>query len=72
MNVSFSGVDEEDDNSSTTGIINIENSDGLFNGMVTYFGDGVFNLKGQKVSSGSLENLPKGVYIVNGKKVVVE
>jgi hypothetical protein len=33
----------------------------------------VFNLNGQMVKSNStsLENLPKGIYIVNGKKYVV-
>ncbi|MBQ8706405.1 MAG: chitobiase/beta-hexosaminidase C-terminal domain-containing protein [Paludibacteraceae bacterium] len=32
----------------------------------------VYNLKGQKVSNGSFRNLPKGVYIVNGKKVIID
>lgn len=33
---------------------------------------GVFNLDGQKVCEGeSTQNLPKGIYIVNGRKVVV-
>ena len=33
---------------------------------------GVFNLDGQKVRDGeSTQNLPKGIYIVNGRKVVV-
>lgn len=32
----------------------------------------VYNLSGQKVSDGSLNGLPKGVYIVNGKKVVID
>jgi hypothetical protein len=34
--------------------------------------DGVFNLKGQKVAAkfADLQKLPKGVYIINGKKVV--
>ena len=33
---------------------------------------GVYNLKGQKVSgkAGDLQKLPKGVYIINGEKVV--
>lgn len=36
--------------------------------------DGVYNLNGQKVRQGnaSMENLPKGVYVVNGKRVVVK
>ena len=33
---------------------------------------GVFNLDGQKVRDGeSTQDLPKGIYIVNGRKVVV-
>ena len=34
----------------------------------------VYNLQGQKVRSGvsSLAGLPKGVYIINGSKVVVK
>lgn len=66
MTVAFSDFDDE---SSTTGIINVEMPEALDNSCT--FG-GVYNLKGQKVSDGSLENLPKGVYIVNGKKKVVE
>ena len=33
---------------------------------------GVFNLKGQKLSgkAADLKKLPKGVYIINGEKVV--
>jgi hypothetical protein len=34
--------------------------------------DAVYNLNGQKVSNGSLEGLSKGIYIVNGKKKIVE
>lgn len=34
--------------------------------------EGVYNLNGQKVSDGnSTDNLPKGIYIVNGRKMVV-
>lgn len=33
--------------------------------------DGVYNLSGQKVAD-STENLPKGIYIVNGKKVSIK
>ena len=32
--------------------------------------DGIYNLRGQKMNSA--ESLPKGIYIVNGKKVVVK
>lgn len=33
---------------------------------------GVYNLRGQKVSESLLNDLPKGVYVVNGKKVVID
>lgn len=34
--------------------------------------EGVYNLNGQKVSDGdSTDNLPKGIYVVDGRKVVV-
>ena len=32
----------------------------------------VYNLSGQKVATGSLEGLPKGIYLLNGKKYVVK
>jgi hypothetical protein len=36
------------------------------------FGEGIFNVKGQKVAGKAtdLEKLPKGVYIINGEKVM--
>jgi hypothetical protein len=36
------------------------------------YGEGIFNVKGQKVSGKTtdLEKLPKGVYIIGGEKVV--
>lgn len=67
LSVAFSDFDDE---GSTTGIINVEMSEASNNGQPAL--RGVYNLKGQKVSDGSLENLPKGIYIVNGKKKVVE
>ena len=34
--------------------------------------DGVFNMNGQMVRRGcSLEGLPKGLYVVNGKKIII-
>lgn len=66
LSVGFSDFDDE---GSTTGIINVEMSEASNNEPALR---GVYNLKGQKVSDGSLENLPKGIYIVNGKKKVVE
>jgi hypothetical protein len=34
--------------------------------------DGVFNMNGQMVRrSCSLEGLPKGMYVVNGKKIII-
>lgn len=75
LSLAFTSVEEDldSDSASTTGIIEIVNNDlfNEYNGQKA--GNGVvYNLKGMKVSDGSLENLPKGVYIVNGKKVVVE
>ena len=35
--------------------------------------DGVFNMNGQMVRRGcSLEGLPKGLYVVNGKKIIIK
>ena len=36
---------------------------------ITKYADGVYSVTGAKVSEDSLEGLPAGVYIVNGKKV---
>ena len=33
---------------------------------------GIFNLQGMRMSATSLDNLPSGLYIVNGKKVVIK
>ena len=72
MTADFSFTPEDED--MTTGIYTIEvvNSDGstFNNGVVDK--DAVYNLNGQKVSNGSLEGLSKGIYIVNGKKKIVE
>lgn len=75
LSLAFTSIEDDldTDSGSTTGIIEIVNDDIFngYNGQKT--GKGVvYNLKGMKVSDGSLENLTKGVYIVNGKKVVVE
>lgn len=71
MSVGFSSVEDEDeDDSTTTGIMEVVNAtDGS---KVWYTNGAVYDLKGQKVSDSSTKDLPKGVYIVNGKKVVVE
>ena len=35
--------------------------------------DSVYNLNGMKVGDGSsMQNLPKGIYIVKGKKVIIK
>ena len=34
--------------------------------------NGVYNLQGVKLSNGSVEGLPAGLYIVNGRKVLVK
>lgn len=59
-------------------MVNGEGGTTDINGIVTELpGDnaheGVYNINGQKVADGtSLKNLPKGIYIVNGKKHVVK
>ena len=66
--------------SSNSKVMAIEGEGGTtdINGIVTEVpGDkameGVYNVNGQKVADGtSLEGLPKGIYIVNGKKHVVK
>lgn len=70
LSVDFGGfIDEDDEN--TTGIINVKLQDDFTANSSSSNGN-VYNLKGQKVSNGSLEGLAKGVYIINGKKMVVE
>jgi hypothetical protein len=64
LSISINGVEED----TTTGIAGLT----IDNGAQTAT-QKVFNLNGQMVKSNStsLENLPKGIYIVNGKKYVV-
>lgn len=65
--VSFEDIFSGDD---TTGIISIE--DGLNENNNSAADDVIYNLQGQKVGKGNTSNLPQGVYIKNGKKIVVE
>lgn len=66
--------------SSNSKVLAIEGEGGTtdINGIVTEVpGDkameGVYNINGQKVADGtSLKNLPKGIYIMNGKKYVIK
>ena len=58
----------------TTGVkftFNVNNEPTSIDGIssVEKVAEGVYNLSGQKLSEESLKTLPKGVYIVNGKKV---
>lgn len=62
--------DDEDDN--TTGIYDIKVIGNTNDGQQNVISTAVYNMKGQKLSEGSMANLPKGVYIVNGKKIVIE
>ncbi len=70
-------VDGEEEENVTTGIIGIE-SDGVnLNGVsenVLGYDDNVYNAQGQLVrkNATSLNGLPKGIYIVNGKKIAVK
>lgn len=73
-------ITEENPTSGRSLVMAIEGEGGTtdINGIVTEVpGDkameGVYNINGQKVADGtSLEGLPKGIYIVNGKKHVVK
>ena len=66
--------------SSNSKVLAIDGEGGTtdINGIVTeVLGDkameGVYNINGQKVADGtSLKNLPKGIYIMNGKKYVIK
>lgn len=52
-----------------TAIEDVE-ADPIFSNTKAAYADGVYNLYGQRVRNGSsLEGLPEGIYIVNGKKV---
>ena len=57
----------DDDNNETTTIDMADVDPDALNalGVAT----GVYNLNGQKVSD-DMHNLPKGIYIVNGKKII--
>ena len=73
LSTGFSAYDdEEDEGGDTTGFFEIKLDDGIVDSTDVQWSKGVYNLKGQKVSDDSLENLPSGVYIVNGKKKIVE
>lgn len=68
LSISFSGVEDGDDNGTTTDIRVTELADDVIQ---TLGIGGVYNLNGQKVAD-TTRNLPAGIYIVNGRKVVVK
>lgn len=68
LSISFSGVEDDDDNGTTTEIRVTELADDVIE---TLGIGGVYNLNGQKVAD-TTRNLPAGIYIVNGRKVVVK
>ena len=68
LSISFSGVEDGDDNGTTTDIRIAELADDVIQ---TLGIGGVYNLNGQKVAD-TTRNLPAGIYIVNGRKVVVK
>ena len=68
LSISFSGVEDDDDNGTTTDIRVTELADDVIQ---TLGIGGVYNLNGQKVAD-TTRNLPAGIYIVNGRKVVVK
>ena len=49
----------------------INNTFSLTDGQLTPAIRGVYTLQGVKVSNGSTQGLPAGLYIVNGKKTIV-
>lgn len=71
LSVAFSDFSDNEDEGMATGIINVEMPDNI-SGNMTSSNEAVYNLKGQKMINGSLKQLSKGIYIVNGKKVIVE
>ena len=68
LSISFSGVEDGDDNGTTTDIRIAELADDVIE---TLGIGGVYNLNGQKVAD-TTRNLPAGIYIVNGRKFVVK
>ena len=68
LSISFCGVEDNDDNGTTTEIRVAELAD---DAIETLGIGGVYNLNGQKVAD-TTRNLPAGIYIVNGRKVVVK
>ena len=68
LSISFSGVEDGDDNGTTTEIRVTELADDVIQ---TLGIGGVYNLNGQKVAD-TTRNLPAGIYIVNGRKVVLK
>lgn len=68
LSISFSGVEDGDDNGTTTEIRVTELADDVIQ---TLGIGGVYNLNGQKVAD-TTRNLPAGIYIVNGRKFVVK
>ena len=68
LSIAFSGVEDSDDNGGTTEISAAELAD---DALETFGIAGVYNLNGQKVAE-TTHNLPVGIYIVNGRKLVVK
>ena len=71
MNYSKAWFDDEEE-SETTSIAVAEFAPDALEAMgITTTDNGVYNLGGQRVAD-TLTGLPKGIYIMNGNKVVVE
>lgn len=68
LSLTFSGVEDGEGDGTTTEISVAELADDV----IEAFGiKGVYNLNGQKVAE-TTRNLPAGIYVVNGRKVVVK
>ena len=54
--------------------ISIDDPDGIqpvYNSQLAVHSSAVYNLNGQMVNGKKLNNLPKGIYIRNGKKIII-
>ena len=71
MNVSFNYFKAWEDEEEATAINVCEMSDEALDSFETKTMNGVFSVTGQKVSN-TLNGLTKGIYIFNGRKVIVK
>ncbi len=69
LSKSYFIIDGYDEDHNTTGIEQVETSASA----KLYVGEGVYNMNGQLLrKSSSVDGLPKGMYIIGGKKVIIK